>query len=183
MDYGWSEYHGVMMEYDYSNCRVFLSRGTGIIAALVRWQTRSQWSHCGLLLPDGSVIESVSGDGVHNVNLTDTEGYEFFVVEGMAPEQWKMAIDWAFLQVGKKYDYWSVVRFVWRGHFPENDKLYCAELVFEALAKAGVNLLDRIVSWEVAPQHIGISPLLVSNTLNQDTGGSVGDSQLNKASE
>jgi uncharacterized protein YycO len=146
---------------DYSKCRVLLFRGRGIVSGLIRWQTRGQYSHAAMLLPDGRVLESWEGAGVRITELRDWAGVDVYEVPWMTAAQWQTAIALATKHVGKKYDWWSVIRFVSRRKMPANDRWFCSELVFHALQAAGVNLLERIDPAEVSPGMLALSPLLV----------------------
>jgi hypothetical protein len=59
------------------------------------------------------------------------------------------------------YDYLSVLRFVTKSPARENGRWFCSEFVFKFLADAGMRLLLRIPSAEVAPSHIPLSPWLI----------------------
>lgn len=65
-------------------------------------------------------------------------------------------------QVGKKYDYVSLVRFITRkpiAHWsPLKCKWYCSELAFEAFRTAGIVLLQNIKAWAVSPEILGLAP-------------------------
>ena len=141
---------------------VLLFDSKGLVSSLIRWQTRGEVSHAGLLLPDGRCLESMQGDGVRIRELTpaDWQTVEAFRVSRMTAGQWERAIQFANGELGCGYDYWAVVRFVSRRRMPKNDKWFCSELVFAALQAAGVNLLERIEASEVSPQAIRTSPLL-----------------------
>jgi hypothetical protein len=101
---------------------VLLFRGKGVISTLIRWQTRGEYSHAALLMPDGMIVESWQGAGVRVTSLSD----------------------------------WSHID---RLSIP-NARWFCSELVFAALAHAGVHLFARIEPWAVSPGLLAISPLL-----------------------
>jgi len=151
---------------------VALFRENGIIARSIRCQTRSQYSHAALAYPahgrNGSllVIESfpfvgvrrrrIEGDQLRNVDL--------FKVDGMMIRDWHKAFSFAEFQIGKPYDYISVLRFVTRREAPNNDRWFCSELVHKSLAEAGFTVLDRILSRDVSPAMLALSPMLIQTT-------------------
>ncbi len=139
---------------------VLLFRGKGIISALIRWQTRGEYSHAALLLPDGRIVESWQGDGVRIKTLTDWKNIDRLHIPVMSDSQWADAIAFALAEVGRGYDYWAIIRFISRRRMPENDKWFCSELVFAALAHVGVKLFERIEPWAVSPGLLAISPML-----------------------
>ena len=145
---------------DLERCRVLLYRGRGVMSALIRWQTRSVYSHAALLLPDGRVIESWQGAGVRVKEVTDWRDIDMFEVPVMTAGQWRRALHHAGCQLGAGYDYWAIVRFVSRVRVPQNGRWFCSELVFAALEAAGVRLLDRIDAWAVSPGLLALSILL-----------------------
>lgn len=154
-----------MLPAPYSGPKVLLFRGTSPISAIIRWQTRGAFAHAGLLLRSGQILESYEGDGVRVRDWpTDpaiAAGIHAFDVLGMTRKRWDAALRFAAAQVGKGYDWWAIVRFISRRHMPDNDRWFCSELVFAALAEAGVHLLHRTPAWAVSPAMLSTSPLLV----------------------
>lgn len=140
---------------------ILLFKGRGIISTLIRWQTRSPYSHAAILLPDGSIVESWQGKGVRETELTDWRNIDVFYVPSATQEQWFNILFFMNSRIGKGYDYWGVIRFITRTNMPPNDKWFCSEIVFEAFKEAGINLLERIDPWEVSPGLLSLSPLLV----------------------
>lgn len=150
---------------------VALFRETGFIARSIRCQTRSQYSHAALAYPVHGrtdsllVIESfpfvgvrrrrIEGDALKNVDL--------FKVDGMNTLDWHRAFSFAEFQLGKHYDYISVLRFVTRRKSPNNDRWFCSELVHKSLAEAGFTVLDRILSRDVSPAMLALSPMLIQS--------------------
>lgn len=161
----WQESPSSTSEAPLDRCRVLLFRGRGVISALVRWQTRSVYSHCAIQLPDGRILESWQGSGVQVRRLADWAGVERFRVAGITATQWGRAVSFAEAQVGAGYDYISVLRFVSRRHAPDNGRWFCSELVAAALQVAGVQLLARVDPAEVSPAMLSWSPLLVREEL------------------
>ena len=124
---------------------------------------RSIYSHAALLIPGSmTCIESYPGPGVRKRELKpeDLAKADIYDVRGLSAEGWAKAIDFALAQIGMKYDWWSVIRFVDKVPARENGRWFCSELVHKAIAEAGIRLLERIPSAEVSPMHLGISPFL-----------------------
>lgn len=144
--------------------KVLLFKGGDPISWIVKKQSRSIYSHAALLIPGTKTcIESYPGSGVRLRQLTakDWESIDMYNVRGMTPEMWASAIDFAHKQLGMSYDWLSVLRFVDKRPARENAKWFCSELVHKAISEAGIRILERIPSAEVAPAHLAISPLLV----------------------
>lgn len=147
-------------EHDSTLPTVLLFRGRGILSSLIRWQTRSAYSHAALHLGSGRIIESWQGAGVRVASLNDWSNVTQFRVRGMTGEQWKRALRFADYEIGAGYDYLGVIRFVSRRRLPLNERWFCSELVFAALEAAGVRLLERTEAAEVSPGMLALSPLL-----------------------
>lgn len=137
--------------------RILLFRGRGCVSAAIRWQTRSEYSHAAILLPCGRIIESWQGAGVRLKWMRDWVGVDSFGVHGMTDEQWMRAVSFARGQIGKKYDYRGVCRFLSRRKVPKDDRWFCSELVAKALEVGGVKLFRDLDSTEVSPGMIARS--------------------------
>jgi len=146
---------------------VALHRGEGWIARAIRWQTRSVYSHASIVLEDsGSVIEAREFQGVRRISwkevMASGERMDLFRVKGLTPEAEAVVLQFLWEQMGKPYDYTMVARFISRRQAAreESGKWFCSELVFAALAKAGVKLLERIEPWAVSPGVLRLSTRL-----------------------
>jgi uncharacterized protein YycO len=145
--------------------RIALYRGTGAVGWLIQKQTRSVYSHAALLVPGTTdrVLESREFKGVQLTTLTehDRRFIDWFAIPEMTPEEYDVAFQFGMQQVGMKYDYWSVARFLTKTSARENNKWFCSELVHKTIAAGGVRLLSRIPSAEVSPGMLSYSPLLM----------------------
>jgi uncharacterized protein YycO len=145
--------------------RIALYRGRGTVGWLIKRQTRSVYSHAALLVPGSSdrVLESREFAGVQLTTLSeyDKTFIDWFAIPDMKPEQYERAFNFAMMQMGMKYDYWSVARFLTKVPARENDKWFCSELVHKAIAEGGTRLLCRIQSAEVSPGLLSYSPRLM----------------------
>lgn len=153
--------------------KIALFKGNGLVSRLIRWQTRSDYSHAAVIGPSGEVYESREFKGVRKLRtLAEAAGVakvDVFEVQTV-PEQDLRILAYLDLQVGKGYDYWSILRFVSRRN-KENrwsrSRLFCSEYVFLAFAEAGIALLSRVESSQVSPALLSMSPLLDSLTTNK----------------
>lgn len=144
--------------------RVAMFRGRGILSALIRWQTWSSYSHAAIVLPDGYIVEAWHrGPGVRRKLLKSTKGVDVFNVKGLTEEQSAVAEKFAMDQIGQKYDYFGVLRFLNRRKVGDNGKWFCSELVYAAFKAAGVHLLSKDTQPNmVSPGLLSRSPLLFS---------------------
>ena len=142
--------------------KILLFKGRGFVSKLIRWQTNGEYSHAALQLPDGRMIEAWHKPAKVRLRykLEDWSNVEAYDVEGMTPEQWNNAINWARDQIGKKYDFGGVLRFVTRWRKQKDEKWFCSELVFEAVKQGGIDLLHRVKCSQVSPTVLSFSPLL-----------------------
>ena len=145
--------------------RILGYRGKSWISKVIRWQTRSKYSHIAIELHDGSVVEAWHIGGVaHNRSFRSvhTKGtkVDVFAIEGMS-DLYESAVR-AFLmkQVGKKYDFGSIAKFLSRRAERHDNKWFCSELAMEGIAAGGVDLLKRIPASHVSPGQLVTSPLL-----------------------
>lgn len=159
-------------------------RGTSLISRLIRWQTRSVYSHIGILfteamtvklangthiIPAGAVIEAWQG-GVRmsrSLSASHEPGTLVDLFEFVTPldeTETMRAARFLCAQLGKPYDYAAIVRFLTRD--PENhwnkSKWFCSELAVETFFTVGRNLLERCSAWEIPPRDVPRSPLLKS---------------------
>ena len=144
--------------------KVLLFKGGDWISWVVKWQSRSIYSHAALLIPGTlTCIESYPGVGVRHRDLTaeDLDRADIYDVAGLTPEGWQKAIEFAEKQMGKSYDWLGVFRFMDKVPARDNNRWFCSELVHKSIAEGGVRLLERIPSAEVSPMHLGISPLML----------------------
>lgn len=130
-------------------------RGKGFLSAFIRWQTWSRYSHVAIVTPDG-VYEAWPFSGVRvRPYWTDTSGIDFFVCA--APTE--LATKFLEKQLGKKYDYFGVLRFITRKR-KSSARWFCSELAFAAARAAGTELLRNVDCSQVSPGMLSMSPYL-----------------------
>lgn len=143
--------------------KIGLYRHSGLLSWLIKFQTRSEYSHAALLFSDNVLIEATRPKVRKVVNPAPDPKCDWFDLSITdAAEAQVRAFSEA--QIGKGYDYTMVIRFVTRLQETRRStgKWFCSELVFAAIQKAGVNLLERIEPWAVSPELLSLSPLLIS---------------------
>lgn len=142
--------------------RVLLFHGRGLISALIRWQTRSEYSHAAIMLDDGSIIEAWQGAGVRKLPglKRGTEGIDAFELTQPCNHLAVLEFLDTVLVDNHGYDYLGVFRFVTRRRAKQNKKWFCSELVFAAIQAGGLNLFERTEPWEVSPGLLARSPYL-----------------------
>lgn len=145
--------------------KILLFEGRGFISKLIKFQTRSKWTHAAILMPDGQIVESWQGAGVRVKRLKSYVGVTALGVPRASQQEWEMVIDYALDKVGAKYDYRSVAQFVTRRKESRSskDKWFCSELVFASFQHAGINLLKRVEAANVSPGDLALSPMLTND--------------------
>ena len=146
------------------NVYILLYRGKSLISKLIRWQTRSIYSHASIYIEGEGNIEAWHIGGVR-MKDSYCDGHksgtiiDVFSVD-LSDEEIEKIVEYAKSKIGKKYDFRSVFRFLTRK--PQNehdkDKWFCSELVFASFKYAGINLLERIEAWAVSPALLSFSP-------------------------
>lgn len=141
--------------------RVLLFKGRGFLSQIIRWQSRSRYSHAALQLRDGSVIEAWQFKGVHMKYIRDWRHIEAYDIAHTTGAQWHRIEEFAKSQLGKPYDYRGVFSFITRSRPTDNSRWFCSELVFAAADHAGIHLLERTSPGYVSPGVLALSPRLV----------------------
>ena len=152
--------------------RILGYKGTSLTSHAIKLQTRSKYSHIGVQLADGSVIEAwaegffkgsvrrIKNPFIKHADNTLIDVYNLHsdVIGDFDAEH---AEDYLIRQIGQKYDYSSVIRFVTRKRqTTDNDKKFCSELAELAFIEGGVRLLNGNPS-EHSPRDTLLSPYLV----------------------
>jgi uncharacterized protein YycO len=144
--------------------QVGLYKSKGIIGTLIRWQTRGEYSHAALHLDDMTAIEAWHRGGVQRgpIGHLHKKGTVIDVYDIAPLFVEDLVRDWAQAQVGKPYDFIMVARFMSRrGESSRSKKkLFCSELVFNALQQGGLSLFKKTSGWEVSPDLLKRSPHL-----------------------
>src|SRR5688572_25477553 len=150
--------------------RIGLHRSSGFVSSLIKWQSRSEYSHASLILPDDTVLESMQGRGVVQDRTVQSCGevVDIFTVPAFASVH-KNALTFAQAQLGKGYDYTMVARFITRKPATRKSSglWFCSELVFASFAQAGLLLLRDTEAWEVSPELLSKSPYLIEAGTNK----------------
>ena len=137
-------------------------RGTSITSHLIKLQTRSIYSHVGVQLSDGSVVEAWQGTGVRQIETPFIGHASNTLIDVYSITQEfdeAAATKYLLEQIGQAYDYKSVWRFLSRRSVVTDDRKFCSELAEEAMIEAGLPLLNGNPS-EHSPRDTVLSPYL-----------------------
>jgi uncharacterized protein YycO len=156
---GWSLGGGMEVGW----VKILLYRGVGWVSRVIQWQTRSPYSHAAVQLSSGKVIEAWHVGGVRMLDspfdghAKGTEIDVFGVRGGFNPPAVE---DFLLKQIGKRYDFLSVARFVSRRDAPDDDRWFCSELVVAAFRMGSLSLLAGPPSY-ISPRDLRLSPCLI----------------------
>lgn len=143
--------------------KILLFKGKSFISRAIRFQTRSIYSHVAVELDDSSIIEAWHVGGVVHRKFGEghSKGTEVDVFKIKLPDSYPSTLIENFLikQVGKKYDFKSVARFVSRRSVEADDKWFCSELVLAAFNNVHSPLL-HINPSTASPRDVAMSPYL-----------------------
>ena len=145
--------------------KILAYKGKSWISKAIRWQTRSPYSHIAVQLYDGSVIEAWHVGGVRHI-ADPFEGHspgteiDVYGIKLSEPLN-EIAVEQFLLdQVGKKYDFKSVARFVTRRDVELDDAWFCSELAEAGFISGGLTFLNGSPSRH-SPRDTVMSPYLV----------------------
>ena len=130
---------------------------------IIRWFTRSKFSHVGLYLSDYHILEVYHYDPVEiwklewlDNNLWEHKiGTKYVIIElEVTEEQYDKIYNFIKrLVVSKtKYDWKSVFKFVFKSKPKANDKYFCSEGCMNALKKAFPDRFNDINPATISPQ-------------------------------
>ena len=149
--------------------KILLYSGKSWVSRLIRLQTRSRYSHAAVQLPSGTVVEAwrrgvhmILGPFAHHSVGTVIEVYS---VEG--DYNLMQVKEFLTAQLGKKYDFRAIFRFLSRRPMPADDRWFCSELVISAFAAGGLDLLNGPAS-ELSPRDLSLSTCLVFEGVLKD---------------
>jgi len=137
------------------------------MARLIQLQTRSVYSHAALVTENDEVFEAIGkpfpfGKVVKAKSFSSNHkpGEDVDVFEVTTPYMRTKNMKWLKKQIGKEYDYRSILRFVTRVPAEKNQRYFCSELVFEYFNVGSLPLLKGIAAHNVSPRDLALSPFL-----------------------
>jgi len=140
---------------------ICLYHGTGVIGSAIRWQTRGPYSHAAYMRRDGTAVEAWHLGGVMQsaspfaLHGEDAQ-MDLYMVPGLTYRQQDAIEDFLSEQVGCKYDWLGVVRFLSGVNRDNPERWFCSELVAEAHEVGGRPLL-RAPAWKLSPSTLAWS--------------------------
>lgn len=129
------------------------SRSHAIGSYLIRLKTWSKWSHCALLTPDDTVIESSWPHGVREVEFSEWAKNKtaWSQKTRIVPNEDK-TVRFLRLQINKKYDVFAVIGILFQRVWSDPSEWYCSELNESALSAGGLATFDPETTNSISPQ-------------------------------
>lgn len=145
--------------------RLAFYRGTSLVSKLIRWQTRGRYSHVGVILQDGGIIEAWQNGGVrYNATIgmvhDPATPVDLYSIPTLTRAQNADILQWLKQQCGLGYDFRGVFRFLTRTGAPiDRKRWFCSELVAAAFGRHGITLINTNPA-KVSPEVLSWSPFL-----------------------
>src|ERR1041385_1977448 len=113
------------------------STSDDISSYVVRFGTRSDWSHVDTVLPDGNLLGALPLDGVQ-IRPPDYANFTSSLRVSLDIGCDEVFYELLKSQIGKPYDWWAVVSFaVGDRDWQTEDNWFCSELQVWAVIKCG----------------------------------------------
>lgn len=129
---------------------VIFGRSFKPISVAIQLRTLCRWSHVGVIMPTGDVVESVGGQGVVITRLSDfKKRYRETMVMNAACLNADLAYAQLNAQIGKRYDdhaFWGVA---FATGWDDADAYQCAELTGSSLGFYNVRHLATLVPKDI----------------------------------
>jgi uncharacterized protein YycO len=123
-------------------------------AAVIRWLTGSQWSHCAIVSDLGYAVEAtwprVRSVPVEEIMRKHSKSIMIDIPCADPTAAYQAALE----QVGKPYDLTALIGWLSGRDWQEQDSWFCSELVAYAFAKAGSPLFRDGTMSRVTPQNL-----------------------------
>ncbi len=131
-------------------------------AWLIRFTTFGRYSHCDVLLDDGTLIGATISAGVSRVpvgeRLKKVTRIAVLEIE-MTPGEEREVVSALRSQLNRDYDWLAVFGWLFRQNWDSRKSWFCSELVAWAFRQAQVHLVSkRALVKRVTPRDIYISP-------------------------
>lgn len=133
----------------------------GPISWIIRKFTWDNYSHVDFVLPEGYLGARDLGVKIRPLNYIKPTKQLFAVVK-CNDEISEKVIAFATSQIGKPYDFISLLGFMLRMDLGSRDdkRFFCSELVAQSFEAAGYPLVDRMKVDRITPRDLLISPLV-----------------------
>lgn len=144
-------------------------RGKGIVGSIVKYATKSKYSHVALAVSEKHVVEI---DWKYDVRIRELEhlNYDIYSLNrDLTIEEEISIINFVYSLLGRKYDFLKIVSLILeltfkaRGKllFNNKNKLICSDIIDLAFQNIGVDLVPDHKEQDVTPQELCLSRDLI----------------------
>lgn len=141
--------------------KILAYKGISWGSRLIRFYTRSEYSHVAIEWDSGKVTEALTKYGVilsNDYEEHHAEGTRVEVFDLIADEE--MAWSYARSCHGDRYDLSALGRFVTKRKRHTPKKWFCSELTYQILKAGGTDILMRVNPETLSPGDVVSSPRL-----------------------
>lgn len=149
---------------NFEEIEIGLYKRNNLVSKIIRFLTRGQYSHSAIKI-NNFVFEAKEFNRVCESTdwiIKKGDSIDIYAIEIPSSEKLKLA-NFLGQQIGKKYDYMMVLGFLFfvtSEKRRSRGKWFCSELIFAALKKINVIILNNVEAWKVHPSELSYSPLL-----------------------
>jgi uncharacterized protein YycO len=130
------------------------SRSHMIGSYLIRLKTWSDWSHCAILTPDDTVIESAWPHGVREIPFDEwKQGKTAWAMKKRQVPNPDKTLGFLRSHIGQKYDTFAVLGIAIDRDWRDPNQWYCSELNEAGLAAGGLATFDPDVTKFISPEN------------------------------
>jgi Orthopoxvirus protein of unknown function (DUF830). len=143
---------------------IVLYKGNGIVSKLVKFFTKSEYTHVSMLISSNHIIEANWYKKSNIVRFEyDENTIEVYRIKGGLDYTKQIAIiQHSYDFLNKKYDYKQIFWYIYeyffgkknKNIFNSNQRLICSELVDKAYLSIGIDLVDFRKDGNVTPADI-----------------------------
>lgn len=139
---------------------LLLTKGDSRLGFLIKWFTKSKYSHVAIHIENGTCIESHWG-GVQLKHISQLDPHDVYRHSKHTKAQMNMAIEWMISQLDKGYDFFGVIGIglallgIRRGNpFDDKNRYWCSELIADGFHKADIPIDIPLGTLFVSPQDL-----------------------------
>lgn len=142
---------------------VIFVKGTGLVSRMIRFVTGGEWSHCAIFLDDNTLLETEWSTKCRIINIEDTDYLEKeheVISIPLTQEQKELLQVVTYMTLGKKYDFWLILKLLikclFRTKIKKNsyETLVCSELVGYVLLSLGIFTYDEVHIANTSPSEL-----------------------------
>jgi len=144
-----------------TNIYIGVTQGISFYSKVIKW---FQWGNPNthifyiyeeeLHKEDPIILESIAGYGVHKDRLSEAHTpntpYQIYSLK-VTTKQKRIIEEYLEQQIGKSYDYRGLLGFASRKDTNDNNKLFCTELIYQALNAASVKIYRTLRPIQIYP--------------------------------